>query len=246
VSRRRRKETTMIETIAAPGPSDLYRDRRERGDNHDEATRQVCHSYQRSPQELRPILERARAEFENPAPEIIEPEQEVPAPSQFDTAEAELRANLVALNDRRQELSLDALTNDDARQELSGVERDLEAGERELVRIELARREDDRRQRQAREQAEAERVQDALDRAAELAGDRERAEAKLAKAAGELARSIAAVHDVAAKQATALSEAGRDDAWQQAMPSPLPTVAQALDERGLPTDKLTPFTPERT
>jgi hypothetical protein len=85
-------------------------------------------------------------------------------------------------------------------------------------------------------------VQAALDRAAELAGDRERAEAKLAKAAAELARSIAAVHDVAAKQAAALSEAGRDDAWAQTMPSPLPTVAQALLERNLPTNWLTPFT----
>ncbi|HWW90439.1 MAG TPA: hypothetical protein VNY35_06650 [Solirubrobacteraceae bacterium] len=234
-----------MSTVAAPGPSDLYRDRRKRGDAHDEATRQVCHMYGRSPQEMAPILERARADFENPAPEIIEPEQEVAEvlpPSQFDTAETELRAKLVALNERRQELSLDAIGDEASTKDLSTVERDLEAGERELVRIDLARREDDRRQRQAREHAEAERVQDALDRAAGLAGDRERAEAKLTKAAAELARSIAAVHDVAAKQAAALSEAGRDDAWRQTMPSPLPIVAQALLERGLPTDWLTPFT----
>jgi hypothetical protein len=233
-----------MSTVAAPGPADLYSDRRNRGDNHDQAARQVCHSYQRSASEMAPILERARAEFEDPAPEIIEPEQEIAEsqPSPFDIAASEIRVKLEGLTERRQELSLDALTNDDARQELSGVERDLEAGERELVRVELARREDQRRQRQGRDEAEAERVQAALDRAAELAGDRERAEAKLAKAASDLAKAIGQVHDVAAHQAAALSEAGRDDAWRQATPSPSPIVARALVERGLPTDWLTPFT----
>jgi hypothetical protein len=235
----------MIETIAAPGPSDLYRDRRDRGDDHDQAVRQVCHMYGRSPQELGPTLERARAEFENPTPEIIEPEQEIaesPAPSTFDVAESELQQKIAELQERRGELSLDALTSEDARRELTSVEQELEAADREVCRVALARREDDRRQRLAAEQAEAARVQAALDRAAELAGDRERAEAKLTKAAAELAPSIAGVHDVAAKQAAALSEAGRDDAWRQATPSPSPIVARALVERGLPTDWLTPFT----
>jgi hypothetical protein len=234
-----------VNTVAAPGPADLYRDRRDRGDGHDQAVRQVCHMYGRSPEEMAPILARARAEFENPTPEVIEPEQEIaesPAPSTFDVAENELLQKIAELQERLGELSLDALTSEDARRELTSVEQELEVADREVSRVALARREDDRRQRLAAEQAEAARVQAALDRAAELAGDRERAEAKLTKAAVELARSIAGVHDVAAKQAVALSEAGRDDAWRQTMPSPLSTVAQALLARGLPTDWLTPFT----
>jgi hypothetical protein len=109
----------------------------------------------------------------------------------LDAIEEDARRRIGELTEARGRLSLDAIGDEAARQELANVESELAAAEGELQRVELARTEFGRREQEAQHQVEEKRQRAAQRRADTL----ER----------ELAKDAAAVDEGAQLFATALA-----------------------------------------
>jgi hypothetical protein len=197
-------------------PTALYKTRREAGDDHAKAVRQVAHSYRRRPKELEPILVRARNEMDRPEPEAVEPPQETPEPHPLAAVEVEIRARLDSLSALRQTLALDALGDKAKAEELAGVEADLAGAHAELERVPLARREAEIRERAEREQAEAAAREPLLRRARLLQAKREASARRVDGAFKSAAEALAQHHAIVAEQTHTLTAAGDSDAWRAA------------------------------
>src|ERR1700744_3345677 len=104
----------MSATITVPGsPRTMYVQLRERGDEHGKAAEKVAHAFSRAVIDMA-WLPNARDEGEGAGSAPAEPEPPAPAPEPaepdlFAEKEAEARAAIVTLTDRRASLALDAL-----------------------------------------------------------------------------------------------------------------------------------------
>ncbi len=140
------------QTVTVPSsPAAYYRSRRDGGDDHAEAVRQVCHTFGRRAREVEPIVASVRAEWEAPTPGVEVPVIAEPDPG--DPAADEIAERIGRLQDRRQRLALDAFTDTNARGELADVEATLADAEADGERLVLARIEAARREREQAEQA---------------------------------------------------------------------------------------------
>lgn len=223
------------------GPADLYRQLREGEMDAATAVEEVARSYGRNPREpsLRDTLRAAEQRHQEAAADAaVQPELEPePEPDKFETARAEVEARMAALRDERQRLSLDALTDAGARKRLAAVERQLDECEAELDRVELARREQARRQAEAIEAAENERRQQALTHARELQAEREKAAHAVDLAAARFARELRKFDRITTEQETTLRRVGARNAADMARPRSWQIEAalmHALREAGCP------------
>jgi hypothetical protein len=151
-------------------------------------------------------------------------------------ATQEIRARREGLEADRQRLSFDALTDDNSRRDLLKTEREITELRAEAERVALAKIESNRREQEAQEIAGREARAGAQKRADELGELRQKADARLQRAASGFASALAVVHSLSSEQSTALNEAGRG--WQSLDPSPgqlQRLVAGALMEVGAPT-----------
>jgi hypothetical protein len=205
-------------TITPSSPSTVYLARRDAGKTHDEAEAAAEHAYGRRPGEYRHLLARVRDEYEAQPAEVVEPPQESVEQHPLDPVEGEIRARIEQLQRDRAGLALDAMSDDKAKARLGDVSDRLANAEVELENVGLARAEGIRRESEAKRQAEEEARQEALARVADLQGDRQRAEGKMATAATAYARAVAALYAVVASETRARVAAGEADAWRSTAP----------------------------
>jgi hypothetical protein len=130
-------------------------------------------------------------------------------PVSLDAMQADTETRLAELRQRRQELSLDALTDQGVAKRLATVESDIATAESALERVGLARAEGQRRELQARSEAEAERRANALQQARALQSEREKGAAAVDAAAKAFAEKLAAWDQITTRQESALRVAGR-------------------------------------
>ena len=235
----------MNPTVTAPitpgDPVSLYIARRRAGNDHGRAVAETAHAYGRSRLEIEQICRSARVQADSPELVIPEPPVEEivtpPAPDSMDAVEVELKQRAEDLRESRRRLSLDARTDPDARRDLDGAEVELAEVERELQHLSLARAEQERREVEEAEQGRLDAVDDAQARAALLGTERDGAEKKLLRAAGDFGKAAANVHRLGVLQARALTEAGVADAGRRTTPSPdafRRVLAGALIQQGAP------------
>ena len=117
---------------------------------------------------------------------------------------ADARRRIQELAEARQRLASDAISDEDARQELANVESELAAADAELERMSLARAEGERRDVEARERAEAKRRAAALECARTLQSQREAAALKVDRGAKALAEALTELDRVCGEQAEQL------------------------------------------
>jgi DNA repair exonuclease SbcCD ATPase subunit len=213
---------STISSEVPQSPVQVYVARRRQGVTHERALGDAARSYGRRPKDLEARLERARRDFEGPEREVPEPTAEVPEPSPFDALEGEVNAKLAALAEARQRLSLDALTDEDARLELANVEDENRAAEAELERLALARTESSRRDREAEEKVERELRQAAAARAAKVEAMLPKLAKKIDSTGAAFARALAdyqsAFYSHQAERAAAAGAPGRSGARLLASP----------------------------
>jgi hypothetical protein len=224
---------------------DVYGRRREQGDDHRRAAEVATHQMGggRRPRDLAHRLDRARdgweREAEAPAPlQVGDLDAEQDQPDGFTPAEADLTAQIARLEDERQRLSLDSISDDRARGKVADAEKRLAAAQVQLDRVQLARAESGRRVQQQRDDADRKAKQAARDRADALGHERARVEVKVAKAAGAYAADVAELHAVAQRQGQALTAAGDGNAWHTTRPLGtvlLDQLKTALAAAGAPT-----------
>jgi len=187
--------------LTATGPSDLYRKSRLLdGLSHVDAVARLAQVYPNTPQELEeqpwlsPTREQVEAELAAPSSEpVAEPEV---APDELTLLATDAERRLVELREQQQRLSLDALTDEDARQELANVESEISAADAELARIPLAREERQRRDAEAQAQAEAEALSKARERERKLRRQLQEAGRRCDEAMAAAAEAIATYSDV--------------------------------------------------
>jgi hypothetical protein len=126
----------------------------------------------------------------------------------IDRIAAEAQQRLSELREQQQRLSLDALTDKDAAIELRNIESEIASAEAELHRVGLARQEGERREADAAEKAEQERIGRLLRKAEALHRKIDAAAKRYDDAADELAQAHVAHHLLMVEQTTALTEAG--------------------------------------
>lgn len=136
----------------------------------------------------------------------------------FDALEVATQENIGQLREARQRLALDALGDEDAREELGNVERELADAEAELGRIALARVEDDRRAAAGRQVELDERRQRAFNRAREIQVRRQAAALGVDSAAAAFAHAIGEYASAVREQQAALTEAGRSPSSARLLP----------------------------
>ena len=132
----------------------------------------------------------------------------------FDEIEQEHQAKLAALDERRQSLSLDAVTDDAKREELDDVESQMRVTQTHLERITAARQEHDRRETERLAEAERQRKRDALQKANDLNPARQKVAVKVDQAMAALVKSIQDYSDLAHKQQALMLDGGRTFAAQ--------------------------------
>ena len=126
----------------------------------------------------------------------------------LDAIERDTQEQVERLRERRQTLSLDALTDPATAAELAEVETELRSAENALSHIELARTETARRERETLDRQAQLARDEALDKARELQVERERAAARFDAAAAKLASALADLYRIAGEQSNALLAAG--------------------------------------
>lgn len=207
-----RQEDHMSTLTVPASPRATYEQLRAQGHDHAEAAERVGHAYSRKPSEMA-WLPNARDEWEErhaaaepePAP-AAPPEPAEPDP--FLEKEAAARGEIVRLTDLRAGLALDALTDPSKAEQLTAVESELEGAERGLAWAEEARREQARRRLAADDAEKAAARGDALRRAGELQGEREKAAARVDQAALAFGHALAAHQALAMEQANVLGALG--------------------------------------
>jgi hypothetical protein len=136
----------------------------------------------------------------------------------LDEIEQKIQARIGELQRRRQELSIQALSDKSVATEMVTIERRLGAAQVELQRVDLARAEQERLNAEARQAQVDEHQAAALERARGLQPKREKAAAAVDKAAVAHVEAVCAFVEVCRSQQAELREAGRPDTAQLARP----------------------------
>jgi septal ring factor EnvC (AmiA/AmiB activator) len=206
--------TITRHAVPASNPSDNYRRARSEGRDHETAVRLTCHAYQRRPEDLEPLLQNVRADYERAlldVPQDADAEYVIGEPDPLDAFEAEIGASIAELEAQRSSLALDALSDKAKHGELEKIEARLVGNRAELARVGLAREEVARRSRVAEQDDERERRQAAAKLAERLGKDLPKLVAAIEETCSAYAAALAAYRDAFSEHERALGVASGGD-----------------------------------